>query len=92
MTKKKFVIKDHIKGLIFDCDGTLADTMPLHYKAYREALGDNADCFSEDMFFNQAGVPAPQVMALLKKRYDLDIDPEQVGREKKRSTAKPPQH
>ena len=24
-----------IKGLIFDCDGTLADTMPLHWRAWQ---------------------------------------------------------
>ena len=29
-------MKTHeIKGLIFDCDGTLADTMPLHWYAWR---------------------------------------------------------
>jgi beta-phosphoglucomutase-like phosphatase (HAD superfamily) len=26
-------------GLIFDCDGTLADTMPAHYKAWTAMLG-----------------------------------------------------
>lgn len=25
-------------GCIFDCDGTLADTMPLHYRAWNETL------------------------------------------------------
>ena len=25
----------HIKGLIFDCDGTLADSMPLHWRAWQ---------------------------------------------------------
>ena len=26
------------KALIFDCDGTLADTMPAHYEAWQEVL------------------------------------------------------
>ena len=27
-------LPSHIKGLVFDCDGTLADTMPLHWLAW----------------------------------------------------------
>ena len=29
-------IEPHIQGLIFDSDGTLVDTMPLHYQAWQE--------------------------------------------------------
>jgi beta-phosphoglucomutase family hydrolase len=76
---KKFVISPEIKGLIFDCDGTIADTMPLHFEAYQEALGANGQYFDKQMFYDQAGVPAIQVMELLKKKYDLDFDAEAVG-------------
>ena len=30
------------KGYIFDCDGTLADSMPLHFKAWRTAFAQFA--------------------------------------------------
>jgi beta-phosphoglucomutase family hydrolase len=33
----QYDIKPGIKGLIFDLDGTLADTMPLHFKGWRKA-------------------------------------------------------
>ena len=34
---------------IFDCDGTLADTMPTHYKAWCAALGKHASDFPESL-------------------------------------------
>lgn len=77
-----FAIPPQIKALIFDCDGTIADTMPVHYKAYEEALGENAHVFSEDMFYEQAGVPAGEVMRILKEENGLDIDPEKVAQHK----------
>lgn len=74
-----FAIPPQIKALIFDCDGTIADTMPVHYRAYEEALGTNAHVFSEKMFYDQAGVPAGEVMRILKEENDLDIDSEKVA-------------
>lgn len=79
---KTFEISDHIKALIFDCDGTLADTMPLHFRSYGEALGDNAKWFTEEIFYEQAGVPAEQVMELLRDKFDLKIDAQLVARQK----------
>jgi len=34
----KYDIKPGIKGLIFDLDGTLADSMPLHFSAWRNTM------------------------------------------------------
>jgi len=80
---EKIIIPGHIKGLIFDCDGTIADTMPLHYKAYMEALGPvNGPKFTYDMFLELAGVPAVPVMQILKDRFNLDLDPQKVADEK----------
>ena len=38
-------------AFIFDCDGTLADTMPTHFKAWQIALGKAASDFPEAMFY-----------------------------------------
>ena len=39
-------------GLIFDCDGTLADTMPVHYRAWTVVLGppeiDDVGSFADE--------------------------------------------
>ncbi len=38
------------KAYLFDCDGTIADSMPLHYVAWRKALAEWGCEFSEDLF------------------------------------------
>ena len=84
MSMKKIVIPSNIKGLIFDCDGTIADTMPIHYQAYMNALGENGRFFTQEMFYDLAGVPAVPVMEILKGKYSLEIDPQQIADEKER--------
>ncbi len=54
---------------IFDCDGTLADTMPLHYQAWVQAVGEHGHEFPEQLFYSLGGVPAPGVVQLLNQRY-----------------------
>ena len=54
---------------IFDCDGTLADTMPTHYKAWLAALGENAREFPEAMFYELGGVPTARIVEILNERH-----------------------
>jgi HAD superfamily hydrolase (TIGR01509 family) len=35
---KQIIVPEYIKGLIFDCDGTLVDSMPTHMKAWEHAI------------------------------------------------------
>ena len=58
---------------IFDCDGTLADTMPTHYKAWLSALGPHADKFPEAMFYELGGVPTARIVELLNERHELTL-------------------
>lgn len=58
---------------IFDCDGTLADTMPTHYKAWQTALGEHAAKFPEAMFYELGGVPTARIVELLNERHGLDL-------------------
>ena len=44
-------------GLIFDCDGTLADTMPAHYKAWTTMLDRFGIPFPETRFYAMGGMP-----------------------------------
>jgi beta-phosphoglucomutase-like phosphatase (HAD superfamily) len=60
-------------GAIFDCDGTLADTMPLHYIAWREIL-DPLDCpFPEELFYAWGGVSALEIMERLNRQHGLSL-------------------
>jgi len=60
-------------AFIFDCDGTLADTMPLHYRAWCSALGDHAHLFPEAMFNDLGGVPTCRVVEILNEQHGLDL-------------------
>lgn len=67
-------------GYIFDLDGTLVDTMPLHYRAWNQAMqkvGLKGD-LDEELFYSLGGVPTREVAELIAKHYGLTIDPHAV--------------
>src|SRR5450755_3119359 len=65
---------------IFDCDGTLADTMPLHYKAWCAALKDHACDFPEALFYQLGGMPARNIIEMLNHRHGISLPPEETAR------------
>lgn len=71
-------------GYIFDCDGTLVDTMPLHYRAWSAAMQRHGlkGELSEDLFYSLGGVPTRRVAELMGRHYGLKLDPDQVFHEK----------
>ncbi len=52
-------------ALIFDCDGTLADTMPAHYLAWTAMLDRHGIPFTEERFYELGGVPTEQIIHIL---------------------------
>ncbi len=67
-------------GYIFDLDGTLIDSMPLHYRAWDAALrrfGLDVP-LDEDMFYGLGGVPTRQVAEIMGAHYGLKLDADQV--------------
>jgi beta-phosphoglucomutase family hydrolase len=54
---------------IFDCDGTLADTMPLHYRAWLAALKEHNAEFPEALFYELGGVTTERIVELLNERH-----------------------
>lgn len=67
------VIPDHIRGLVFDCDGTIADTMPLHYEAWVKALSEYGVPFPEALFYEFGGVPTEKIIAILNERHSKSM-------------------
>ena len=67
-------------GYIFDLDGTLVDTMPLHYRAWNRAMQDAGlkQTLSEDLFYSLGGMPTLRVAAVFAEHYGLTVDVEQV--------------
>ena len=67
-------------GYIFDCDGTLVDTMPLHFRAWNKAMQEAGlqGELSEELFYSLGGMPTRKVAQTMAKHYGLTIDAEQV--------------
>lgn len=67
---------------LFDCDGTIADSMPLHYLAWKKALAE-WDCdFDEKLFYAWGGMPVTEIVATLNQRHGLNMPVEAVARRK----------
>ena len=71
-------------GYIFDCDGTLVDSMPLHYRAWNIGFEKNEApwVWEEDEFYANAGVPDRVTVEQLNMRYGAQIDPDLVHERK----------
>ena len=65
-------------GYIFDCDGTLADNMPLHYRAWSLAMADFGGQYPEELFYEWGGRPTAHIVAALNERFGLSMDVEAV--------------
>jgi HAD superfamily hydrolase (TIGR01509 family) len=70
------------KAYLFDCDGTIADSMPLHYIAWSKALSEWNCEFSEDLFYAWGGMPVAKIIATLNEKHGLSMPVEDVSRRK----------
>jgi HAD superfamily hydrolase (TIGR01509 family) len=72
------------KAYIFDCDGTLVDSMPIHYVCWVESLRRNGATFdfSEEEFYHFAGVREQDTVVILNEQHGTRIDPEAVAETK----------
>jgi HAD superfamily hydrolase (TIGR01509 family) len=67
---------------LFDCDGTIADSMPLHYIAWKRALGEWNCEFAEELFYAWGGMPIAEIIATLNKKHGLSMPLEIVAHRK----------
>ena len=70
------------RGLIFDCDGTLADTMPLHWHAWQMVTQRHGLHFPEDRFYSLGGVPSRDILKMLAGEQGRSLDHIAVAHEK----------
>lgn len=70
------------QALIFDCDGTLVNSMPLHWRAWQTVCQRHGIHFTEDRFYALGGVPSRQILAWLREEQGLEFDPRAVAKEK----------
>jgi HAD superfamily hydrolase (TIGR01509 family) len=66
------------RAYLFDCDGTIVDSMPLHYLAWSQALASWGCPFAEDLFYAWGGRPVAEIVAALNAQHGLAMPVEQV--------------
>lgn len=67
---------------LFDCDGTLADTMPLHYRAWRATLDPLGADFPEELLYQLGGTPTRRIVEILNESQGLALPADDVARQK----------
>ncbi len=88
MENKILDIYPGTKALIFDLDGTLADTMPVHFLAYNHILTGYGIDFTPELFATLAGIPAVGTIEKINELFGTNMDAEVVGHIKEREYEK----
>lgn len=72
--------KYQFDGYIFDCDGTLAESMYMHFQAWSHALASHAPQipFTWDLFRSMAGMGLPHTVKLVSERFGVPLDTKQL--------------
>lgn len=78
----KLDINPKAKGLIFDLDGTIIDSMPIHFIAWRNAAARYGIDFTAELFDQLAGIPLYPTVAKLNEMFGKNMDPIEVGNAK----------
>ena len=81
-----------IKGIVFDCDGTLADTMPMHWRAWQVISAKHKFHFPEDRFYALGGVPSRDILKMIGQEQGVAMDPLAVSKEKEEAYLKHLEH
>ena len=67
------------KAIIFDLDGTLADTMPIHYLAYKNILKNFGIDFTPQVFASLAGIPAVETVHKINELFGANLNAMEIG-------------
>jgi HAD superfamily hydrolase (TIGR01509 family) len=70
------------QAFLFDCDGTIADSMPLHYVAWSTALGEWRCPFPEDRFYAWGGMPIREIIEELNREHGLTMPVSELAKRK----------
>jgi HAD superfamily hydrolase (TIGR01509 family) len=70
------------RAYLFDCDGTIADSMPLHYIAWTKALAEWNCPFDETLFYAWGGKPPVEIISTLNQTHGLNMPVASVAEHK----------
>lgn len=75
----------HYDALLFDCDGTLADTMPAHYRGWLSVTEAHGIPFDEDRFYSLGGRPTRDIVATLAAEQGVALDVDRAAHQKEQA-------
>jgi len=77
--------EDGYDAVIFDLDGTLVDSMAVHFSAWCDALAKHhaGNIFPEDVFYAMGGRPTKDIVKELNGECGLHLDAEAVAVDKR---------
>ena len=70
------------RAYLFDLDGTVADTMPLHLVSWQQAVREFGAEFPQDLFWAWGGIPLPRTVEMLNERFGYHLSPPDVVQRK----------
>ncbi|MDE3187160.1 MAG: HAD family phosphatase [Acidobacteriota bacterium] len=70
------------RAYLFDCDGTIVDSMPLHYVAWKQSLAEWNCEFAEELFYAWGGRPVSEIIAALNRQHGLNMPVDAVAKRK----------
>ena len=73
LMKKLFLPEGPFGAYLFDCDGTIADSMPLHFLAWNDALRPYGVQFPRDLFYAWAGIPVSRTVEMLAEKFGVAL-------------------
>ncbi|MBW4588537.1 MAG: HAD family phosphatase [Aetokthonos hydrillicola CCALA 1050] len=75
MSNKSILPVPPYKALIFDCDGTLADTIFLHFQTWADAMRPFGFELTKEWFYEQTGLSAMELIKTINNTFDHELDP-----------------
>ncbi len=70
------------EAVIFDCDGTLVDSMPLHFLAWHATMRSVGLHLDEERFYALGGMPSDRIIAMLSQEQQVHVDAREAARKK----------
>lgn len=71
-------IHPNARALIFDLDGTLSDSLPVHIASWHAVCGKLGCTFDERILVEMTGAPTISFAERIKREQNLQIDPEEM--------------
>lgn len=69
-------------ALIFDCDGTIADTLPVHFQSWQAAFDQYEATLPEDWYHDRTGLTAAEFIQSFNQTFGYAINLQTVDQER----------